>query len=502
MSDIASFAREFNDIPAIVGTGFMRLRHGRYLLLQVNQSDKARAWLREIQSSGRVHSLADVRRAEAGPSRQKTPDEAAAAKMGHGETVTLAFSHAGLLELGLSEHVDRPFPSAFRAGMSCASRRQLLGDEPGPNWCWGDSDQGNNFPVHIFVLHFWDGGSAPALEWDSAHLKASGFSVKFIDTCPSYIDEPRRGEPTMHEPFGFRDGIGQPLLRGIALSSAESLAQNRAGCEAFEDRLVSPGEFVLGHCNQYGERTYCPGLARMQGDTMVVDAAFGRNGSYLVVRQIEQHVQVFREFASGSTIGDIAERMMGRRMDGAPLMRSPNAPPERDAFRYLVNDADGFQCPRGAHVRRANPRDALADEVKAGINASKLHRLLRRGRVYAEGCVAAASAQTCDGNDARRAEGCGKGLMFLALNADLDRQFEFVQRSWIAGSRFGDMSDEQDPILGTVRGRTFTVQGHPAGACVGPLPRFTTLRGGGYFFVPGLAALKFISGSLCFRCQK
>ena len=121
---------------------------------------------------------------------------------------------------------------------------------------------------------------------------------------------------------------------------------------------------------------------------------------------------------------------------------------------------------------------------------------------YAEGCVAAASAQTCDGNDARRAEGCGKGLMFLALNADLDRQFEFVQRSWIAGSRFGDMSDEQDPILGTVRGRTFTVQGHPAGACVGPLPRFTTLRGGGYFFVPGLAALKFISGSLCFRCQK
>lgn len=83
--------------------------------------------------------------------------------------------------------------------------------------------------------------------------------------------------------------------------------------------------------------------------------------------------------------------------------------------------------------------------------------------------------------------------MFVALNTDFERQFEFVQKSWIAGSRFGDLADEQDPLLGTGPDRAFTVQGCPVGERIGPLPRFTTVRGGGYFFAPSLTALRWLA---------
>jgi porphyrinogen peroxidase len=206
---------------------------------------------------------------------------------------------------------------------------------------------------------------------------------------------------------------------------------------------------------------------------------FGSNGSYLVARQIHQYVDAFRKTVETSEVDRLGSKMMGRRMSAWPMVGGPLPASGRDDFLYLAADAPGFECPRGAHVRRAHPRDALAYTVDEGIQSSRLHRLLRRGRVYAE-----SPGETSTGD----------GMMFVALNADLDRQFEFIQRNWILGSRFGDLSDEQDPILGVRPDRMFTVPGCPVGRRVGPLPRFTRVRGGGYFLLPGLRALSFMAG--------
>jgi putative iron-dependent peroxidase len=130
-------------------------------------------------------------------------------------------------------------------------------------------------------------------------------------------------------------------------------------------------------------------------------------------------------------------------------------------------------CPKGAHVRRANPRDTLGVDVPSSVKSSKLHRLLRRGRPYRE-----ASGR--------------QGIFFIACNADLERQFEFVHQRWLQNPRFGTLANQDDPIVGSQScPKIFTIPGTPSGNEVS-LQHFTTTLGGGYFFLPGLKALDFI----------
>ena len=99
-------------------------------------------------------------------------------------------------------------------------------------------------------------------------------------------------------------------------------------------------------------------------------------------------------------------------------------------------------------------------------------------------------------------DGQSRGIIFRAYNADLVSQFEMVQAQWIASANdAGGLSTDQDPIAGLTEntdsgpnrlGATFAI---PCGGDVRTLyelPRFVTLRGGEYFFLPGLAALDWI----------
>jgi deferrochelatase/peroxidase EfeB len=114
-----------------------------------------------------------------------------------------------------------------------------------------------------------------------------------------------------------------------------------------------------------------------------------------------------------------------------------------------------------------------------------LHRILRRGRVYGPGLP----------DDAETDDGVERGLVFLAVNANLERQFEFIQQTWSNNPKFACLYDEQDPLLGTpsTQGGTFTMQGSPFARRLKGLPSFVTVRGGGYFFLPGLRALGALS---------
>jgi len=499
---LETFRQGFDDIPAIVGTGLPQLRRARYLLVQVEDARVARTWLRDLMASDVVHSLARVR--AKGQPKKKAKVDVAHPKPARDVTqlVTVAFSHAGLLALGLKEDEDFPFPTPFRVGGASALRRKLLGDAKEPGWQWGDVGEDSGFETHIFVAHYWSEHhvTEPLALLDPTCLP-HGLRALSVSSCPSYIASADAPEPAVFEPFGFRDGIGQPVIDGMGLSSAEKKAKAASG-KVFDDRLIQPGEFVLGQYNEYGERAYCPNVEGWPREASAV-TGFARNGTYLAVRQIEQHVAVFNQFTSNHEMPMLANRLVGRRKPeaacpleaGYSVLDSARPPSEIDAFRYLTLDANGLECPRGAHARRANPRDALSLKVNVGIDSSKLHRLLRRGRVYAENCAQGSSADACAGHpDGRSGDTpCGRGLMFVAVNTDFERQFEFVQQSWIAGPRFGDLGNEQDPLLGTDPNRAFTIQGCPVGERIGPLPRFTTVRGGGYFFAPSLTALRWMA---------
>jgi hypothetical protein len=74
------------------------------------------------------------------------------------------------------------------------------------------------------------------------------------------------------------------------------------------------------------------------------------------------------------------------------------------------------------------------------------------------------------------------------------RQFEFAMNVWVNDPAFKGLGNERDPIIGTQDG-TFdmTIPRRPIRRELEHLPAFTTLRGGAYFFVPSLRALRFLA---------
>lgn len=83
----------------------------------------------------------------------------------------------------------------------------------------------------------------------------------------------------------------------------------------------------------------------------------------------------------------------------------------------------------------------------------------------------------------------------MCLNANIARQFEFVQHTWINDPRFTGLYEDPDPLVGPTIGadRAFTIQTDPLRIRLRGLPEFTSVRGGGYFFLPGLRALRYLA---------
>ncbi len=311
--------------------------------------------------------------------------------------------------------------------------------------------------------------------------------------------------PDGKEHFGFRDGISQPVIR-FTKRDYEITDPDRAL------HVVEPGEFILGYQNENGRMPVSPAVderrdprgllaplvrrawwGRPNGLDRLRD--LGRNGTYLVLRQLQQHVAAFEEFLR-ATAGDdksrqdlLAARMVGRWPSGTSLVSSPEHDKpvpdhELNSFRYFPEDRAGFRCPIGAHVRRGNPRDNTADVDGAAhaLRRVNLHRLLRRGRIY---------GPPFPMNEPPADDGEERGLIFLCLNADLRRQFEFVQQTWLQNEKFSDLFDERDPLLGG--SGSFTVQRPEGHERVRGLARFVTVKGGGYFFMPGIRALQYLA---------
>ena len=151
-------------------------------------------------------------------------------------------------------------------------------------------------------------------------------------------------------------------------------------------------------------------------------------------------------------------------------------PQRRNNFTY-AGDEEGRRCPLGAHLRRSNPR---ATQLKRAT-AVRRHRLIRRGVEYGphlkEGVL--------------EDDGVDRGLVQLFIQADIERQFEFVQREWMKGGEFiGLDPNDQDPINGVGgEGSQMVVPGAKQ-PFLFDLPIFVKVKGGEYLFVPGLKALE------------
>jgi deferrochelatase/peroxidase EfeB len=186
--------------------------------------------------------------------------------------------------------------------------------------------------------------------------------------------------------------------------------------------------------------------------------------------------------------------MVGRWPSGAPLALAPDAddPSLKGAndFGYHELDPRGARCPVGSHIRRSHPRDSL--DPRPGSSDSwainRRHRILRRGREY--GTSLTIEEAVAGGDTTER------GLNFICLNANIQRQFEFINHTWLNNPKFGGLYDDADPVAApsTPVGASFTIPTDGIRERVTNLPRFVSVRGGAYFFLPGLAALRYLAG--------
>ena len=156
----------------------------------------------------------------------------------------------------------------------------------------------------------------------------------------------------------------------------------------------------------------------------------------------------------------------------------PPIRPDND-FLFGVEDPQGLRCPYGAHVRRVNPRDSLSPGSQDQIGISNRHRIIRVGRGYL-------------GKDGTTTE----GLMFMCLNGDIERQFEFIQQTWMGSTKFHGLTGESDPLAsrGGEDENSFSIPTRRGPIRMQGLPQFVTMRGGGYFFLPGRQLLMFLAG--------
>ncbi|MFV8132665.1 Dyp-type peroxidase [Streptomyces syringium] len=457
---------DLDDMQGLIVRGYGGLRWASFLMLSITDPAGARTALGQLTprvTSGRAE-----------------PPEAA---------VNLAFTSDGIRLLGLEAPRHEGFPEEFVSGMTDPNRSRLLGDtgENAPRyWRWGGPATP---PVHaVALLYARDEAGLGRLEAEVRHVAlATGGLAEIVRLGTA--------ELTAREPFGFRDGISQPLVEGLPRATA-ARAEGTAG-----DEVVKAGEFVLGYPNEYGLLTDRPLLPPPHDSAGLLprvpdgtDADFGHNGSYLVFRQLRQDVDAFRSYLDEATrhpdgTGDpaardaLAARMVGRWPGGAPLVHAPlRDDPDRatdNDFGYFATDRDGLRCPLGAHVRRANPRDSLDPRPgsAASVAIGRRHRILRRGRAYADGGP---------GNE--------QGLHFLCLNANISRQFEFIQHTWLNNPNFNGLYDSPDPLVAPRSNRrsTFTEQARPLRTRRLDLPQFVSVRGGAYFFLPGLRALRYL----------
>ena len=433
---------EFDDIQHILLMRVPALT-GRYEFLSFRNATGGRTWLSAIRE--KVQSAAEVR---ASVEQEK-------------RWVTVAFTWNGLRALGVDEASLATFPEEFRQGM--VARAEMLGDTGAnhpDNWVGGLASPS----LHAIVILF-AGDEAERERCVTEHNKfiAQCSDVEVLSSLdlaavPPFI--------YAHDHFGYRDRLSQPVIEGSG-----EVPTPGSGAP------LKPGEFILGYPDEAGPPANLP-----QPETL------SRNGSYMAYRRLQEHVGRFREFLrqNAGTPEEqelLAAKLMGRWRSGAPLVLSPNkddpilaADPQRNNdFNYKEMDPQGYAVPLGSHARRMNPRDTAANMNR--------RRMIRRGATYGPHLP----------EDAPE-DGVERGIAAFVICASLIRQFEFAQNVWANDRNFHELGNERDPVIGNQDGTLeFKIPKRPIRKKITGLPAFTTVRGGAYFFLPGIKALRYLA---------
>jgi len=515
---------ELDDIQGAIIPGFKK-DHATLLYLRINDRAACKAWLaeraKEVARADEVLSFNRLHRMM----RSRRGSEVSAPKA---VWTSISFSREGLAILRSPEEINTAFSfcDPFLDGM----HQSALRDPPPSEWVLGGSQE--TLPHLLLVVAADDPND---LTREVKRLRAtiappeprgnSGLEIMAPPQHGATLPAPLTG----HEHFGFKDGISQPAIRGLASTDPldfvdeRRLAASDPNFELFAEPgrpLVWPGQFLLGYQRQNRLELTKP------SPPFQVKVPWQRNGSFLVYRRLQQKTHLFWRFCTAQAtrltaeLGhqvsaiDFATLLVGRWPSGAPLARTPTAddPALADddnanndfrfaqdtprvtlasgdiadsAFPAAKADPNGLRCPFAAHIRKVNPRDDPSDT--SGERKTKIHLTLRRGIPYG---AASAVPQPLDDDHVDR------GLLFMSYQASLDAQFEFVTKTWVNRANAPHDSDPKtghDPIIGNDPNGVFVRLPINDDQIDLPDERWVVMTGGGYFFTPSISAL---SGAL------
>jgi Dyp-type peroxidase family len=471
-------ALPWDEVQGNIYPGFKK-DHQSFLFVRFPGTDQdtpdaqARAWLDELRPSiaaaEEVLAFNELFRIL----RRRRPGREA-------EAAQATWANVGFTYQGLQKLLTVPadvFPSSFRAGMH--GRAAALGDvtDEMPGWLVGGSKETEADAILLLAADLAD-DLADEIARQRRLLAKHGLTELVR------LDGETLGDAREH--FGFRDGISQP----VPVERAD-LATTPQG--------VLAGEFILG-LDRDAHLTEDP-----------APPAWARNGSYLVFRRLRQNVAAFRAGAAAAAAtltnaqGSVvtAERFealcLGRWKDGVPVSRPPTTPGDTPpsleiTAQDLRDDPAGLKMPRFSHVRKVHPRDRDGDRPTQ-------RRLIRRGITYGPPLP-----------DGAPNDGADRGILFLAYQASIADQFEFITITWMNTRRFPSPgstvqqrprdSAGEDPIAGAFWDRPAEprtifcpVSAKETGgrltvdAIAIKLDRYVTMTGGGYFFCPSISAL-------------
>jgi len=376
--------------------------------------------------------------------------------------LSVGITYAGLEALGVIRDSLQSFPEAFRAGMAARARQlrdEALNDPK--NW---DAAYGKG-QIHIGVSVFSDSDENRRRAVGTARQQYEGAGITVLAL------QDFGGQPGHRNSLGYKDGIDQPWIEGSGVDPLPGYGPP-----------IKAGEFILGYPGESGVPLPMP-----QPDIL------GRNGTYVGFRKYQSRVGAFNRFlhANGSTVEErelLAAKLVGRWRSGAPLTFAPDVDDpalgadgrRNNDFNYS-DDPKGQRAPFGCHIRRMNPRDTKLTRL-TDVN---VHRLIRRGTTYGAPYDPNALSEADDE--------VPRGAYFLFISAKAMATIEFLQQEWINDGDFMDLDGERDPIIGLQEeGASFTIPKKPVRRLVHGIETFNVLRGGEYFFMPSLSALRWL----------
>ena len=394
---------DYSDVQGNILRGY-RMQVVRHIVVHVDDRRSAREFLGAVVAGDRAHwpQLTTAAQWEAKPD----------------VCLNVGFTANGLSAVGVSAKSLASFPKEFRDGAVARAAKVGDVDDSAPeHW---DGDLGRPEAVHLIWNVY---GSSPAHLDEATDNLESEWKRTGAFSVVSKFDGAQLGDDKVH--FGYRDSIAQP-----------SFDLDGAHTGTPDHQPTAPlGAVLLGHPTSFAGVSW----------RVPEPQALGLNGSFNAFRVLEQDVDGFEAFLRDTAAAHpslsvelVAAKLMGRWRNGVPLVLSPDTPdapiPNDQLNNFDYDDFNGVKCPLGAHIRRANPRQARI--VQRSANHTR--RLVRRGMPYGPAY-----------DPAHPRDGVRRGLLGNFICANLIAQYEAIMYDWInLGLQDPRITSTNDPLVG------------------------------------------------------